>query len=179
MRQVALFLLVVACALPPPAQLHAQALSRAQLLSAARDVMSAAPFVAFATVDEQGRPAVRAMDALAPDGDLIVWFATNPRSRKVGQLRADPRVALHYLDADGPGYVTLNGVARLVEDPAQKAGRWKESWTPFYADRDASVILIEVTPLWLEVVSVPHGANGDPDDWRADIVEFVPGSSGR
>lgn len=40
------------------------------------------------------------------------------------------------------------------------------------------MILIEVTPLWLEVVSVPHGANGDPDDWRADIVEFVEGSFG-
>ncbi|MEE2898687.1 MAG: pyridoxamine 5'-phosphate oxidase family protein [Gemmatimonadota bacterium] len=179
MRQVALCLLLVTCGLPLPAPLDGQALSRSQLLSAARDVMSAAPYVAFATVDEEGRPAVRAMDALAPDEGLVVWFATNPRSRKVDQLRADPRVALHYLDTDGPGYVTLNGVARLVEDPALKAGHWKESWTPFYTDRDTSVILIEVTPLWLEVVSVPHGANGDPDDWRADIVEFVPGSSGR
>jgi general stress protein 26 len=126
-RQVALCLLVVTCGLPLPAPLDGQALSRSQLLSAARDVMSAAPYVAFATVDEEGRPAVRAMDALAPDEGLVVWFATNPRSRKVDQLRADPRVALHYLDTDGPGYVTLNGVARLVEDPALKAGHWKES----------------------------------------------------
>ena len=141
--------------------------------------MSAAPYVALATVDDEGRPAVRAMDAAPPDDDMMVWLATNPRSRKVGQIRAEPRVALYYLDADGPGYVTLIGTARLVDEPAEKARHWKESWTPFYTDRDESVLLIQVTPLWLEVVSVPHGANGDPDDWRADIVEFVPGSSGR
>lgn len=85
----------------------------------------------------------------------------------------------YYLDADGPGYVTLVGSARLVDEPAQKARHWKESWTPFYPDRDESVVLIQVTPLWLEIVSVPHGANGDPEDWRADIVEFVAGTSGR
>ena len=90
--------------------------------------MSAAPYVALATVDARGRPAVRAMDAEAPGEDMVVWLATNPSSRKVRQIRAEPQVALYYLDADGPGYVTLVGSARLVDEPAQKARHWKESW---------------------------------------------------
>ena len=170
---------LLACGLWAAGSSGAQTLGRAELLSASRDIMSAAPYVALATVDARGRPAVRAMDAEAPGEDMVVWLATNPSSRKVRQIRAEPQVALYYLDADGPGYVTLVGSARLVDEPAQKARHWKESWTPFYPDRDESVVLIQVTPLWLEIVSVPHGANGDPEDWRADIVEFVVGTSGR
>ena len=100
---------LLACGLWAPGSSGAQTLGRAELLSASRDIMSAAPYVALATVDARGRPAVRAMDAEAPGEDMVVWLATNPSSRKVRQIRAEPQVALYYLDADGPGYVTLVG----------------------------------------------------------------------
>lgn len=150
--------------------------SRAELLGIAREVVEGAAFVSLATVDEEGYPAVRAMDPLPPDDDWVVWLATNPGSRKVNQLRARPRVALHYLAEGVPAYVTLIGRARLVDDPEMKARHWKESWTPFYPDRDQSVLLIEVTPIRLEVVSEAHGAPGDPETWRAHVVEFGSGA---
>ena len=151
----------------------AQTPSRAELLGIAREVVEGAAFVSLATLDEDGYPAVRAMDPLPPDSNWVVWLATNPGSRKVGQLRARPRVALHYLAEGVPAYVTLIGRARLVDDPEMKARHWKESWTPFYPDRDQSVLLIEVTPVRLEVVSEAHGAPGDPETWRAHVVEFL------
>lgn len=157
-----------------PAAGAAQTPERAELLAIAREVVSGAPFVSLATVDEIGHPAVRAMDAIPPDDNWVVWLATNPASRKVEQLRAEPRVALHYLDADGASYVTLIGRMRLVDEPAMKARHWKESWTPFYPDRDESALLIEVTPIRLEVVSAGRGAPGDAETWRAHIVEFGP-----
>ena len=150
----------------------AQEPAREELLGIAREVVAGASFVSLATVDEDGHPAVRAMDPLPPEDDWVVWLATNAASRKVEHLRARPRVALHYLDAGGASYVTLIGQARLVDDPAVKARHWKESWTPFYPDRDESVLLIEVTPIRLEVVSAGRGAPGDPETWRAHIVEF-------
>ena len=153
----------------------AQTPSRAELLAIAREVVEGAAFVSLATLDEEGYPAVRAMDPLPPDEDWVVWLATNPDSRKVRQLRARPRVALHYLAEGVPAYVTLIGRARLVDDAEMKARHWKESWTPFYPDRDESVLLIEVTPVRLEVVSEAHGAPGDPQTWRAHVVEFTPG----
>ena len=155
----------------------AQTPSRAELLGIAREVVEGAAFVSLATVDEDGSPAVRPMDAHPPDTDWVVWLATNPGSRKVEQLRASPRVALHYLAAGVPAYVTLIGRARLVDDRGLKARHWKDSWTPFYPDRDESVLLIEVTPIRLEVVSEAHGAPGDPGTWRAHVVEF-PGPVG-
>ena len=157
----------------------AQAPAREELLGIAREVVAGASFVSLATVDADGHPAVRAMDAIAPDENWVVWLATNPASRKVAHLRERPRVALHYLDAGGASYVTLIGQARLVDDPAVKARHWKESWTPFYPDRDESVLLIEVTPIRLEVVAAGRGAPGDPETWRAHIVEFPLASGAR
>jgi len=151
----------------------AQTPSRAELLGIAREVVEGAAFASLATLDDEGYPAVRAMDPLPPDDDWVVWLATNPDSRKVEQLRARPRVALHYLAEGVPAYVTLIGRARLVDDPEMKARHWKESWTPFYPDRDQSVLLIEVTPVRLEVVSEAHGAPGDAETWRAHVVEFL------
>ena len=151
----------------------AQTPSRAELLGIAREVVEGAAFVSLATLDAEGFPAVRAMDPLPPDDDWVVWLATNPASRKVEQLRARPQVALHYLAEGVPAYVTLIGRARLVDDPEMTARRWKESWTPFYPDRSESVLLIEVTPIRLEVVSEAHGAPGDAETWRAHVVEFL------
>ncbi len=159
-----------------PGGVGAQAPAREELLAIARAVVAGAPFVSLATVDEGRYPAVRAMDGIAPDENWVVWLATNPASRKVAHLREQPRVALHYLDAGGASYVTLIGRARLVDDPAMKARHWKESWTPFYPDRDEGVLLIEVTPIRLEVVSEGRGAPGDPETWRAHVVEFGPGT---
>ena len=157
----------------------AQTPSRGELLGIAREVVEGAAFVSLATLDDEGYPAVRAMDPLPPDEDWVVWLATNPGSRKVEQLRARPRVALHYLAERVPAYVTLIGRARLVDDAEMKARHWKESWTPFYPDRDESVLLIEVTPIRLEVVSEAHGAPGDPQTWRAHVVEPQPSANSR
>ena len=156
----------------------AQEPSRAELLGIAREVVEGAAFASLATVDERGDPAVRPMDPLPPDENWVVWLATNPDSRKVEQLRARPRVALHYLAAGVPAYVTLIGRARLVDHPEMKARHWKDSWTPFYADRDQDALLIEVTPIRLEVVSEAHGAPGDLETWRAHVVEFGSGPTG-
>ncbi len=80
-------------------------------------------------------------------------------------------MTLYYFDAVGLGYVSLMGRARVVDDPAEKARRWKPEWEAFYADRDSSYILIEVLrPDRLEVVSEKHGLTGDPVTWTPDGV---------
>lgn len=146
--------------------------SRERLLSVARDIILAARYCAVITVDEAGRPQARTIDAFAPDENMIVWFATNPKTRKVAQIQKDPRVTLYYFDAQSQGYVTILGRARLVNDKAEKSKRWKEGWDAFWPDRDASYLLVEVTPERLEVVSPKHGIGADPITWKPFAVEF-------
>ena len=54
------------------------------------------------------------------------WLATNPKTRKPEQIRRDGRVALFYLNPSANEYVAILGEAQIVEDPAEKARRWKD-----------------------------------------------------
>src|SRR5882762_2104912 len=89
-----------------------QRLSRAELIAAARETMSAARYCALITQDSSGRPQARTLDPFPPDENMVVWLGTNPRSRKVAAVRRNPRVTLYYFDRDAQAYVTIYGVAR-------------------------------------------------------------------
>lgn len=67
---------------------------RAEVSKAARDVMEKARYCALITIGDDGHPQARVVDPFAPEEDLTVWIATNPVTRKVGQITQDPRVTL-------------------------------------------------------------------------------------
>jgi general stress protein 26 len=172
-RTLGLFLFAVLAFLPGTRSLVAQtAVPRDTLLVAAREIMQAARYCALATLDETGAPRVRTMDPFAPGPDMTVWLATNRHTRKVRQMEADPRVALYYAAPDADGYVTLLGRARLVDDEAEKAARWKPEWEAFYPDRAADYLLIEVVPDRIEIVDYGRGIVGDSVTWEPPSVQF-------
>jgi general stress protein 26 len=155
-----------------PSQEIKKPLSREQLLVAAREIMSAARYCALITLDSSGRPQARTLDPFSPDENMVVWLGTNPRSRKVVAIRRNPRVTLYYFDREAQAYVTITGLARLVNDPKEKAKSWKDEWKDFYPDRAKDYLLIAVTPEKLEVVSVKKGIVGDPYTWQPPSVSF-------
>lgn len=140
----------------------------AAVLAAARAIMGEVRYAVLVTHDPAGPPQARTMDVFPPEDGFVVWMATNPRSRKVDQIRKDPRVTLHYSDTRAPelGYVTLYGRARLVDDPAEKQKRWKVGWEAFWPDRAASYLLVEVTPERIDVFSPKHDIAADPVTWK-------------
>jgi general stress protein 26 len=99
-------------------------------------------------------------------------MATTPKSRKVGELRRNPKVTLYYFDEKTSSYVCLQGRAQLVDDPAAKAAHWKEQWKPFYKDRGAGLLLIRVQPEKLEVSSSASGMASDEATWAPPSVQF-------
>lgn len=146
--------------------------TRDQLISAAREIMTTTRYCALITTDARGVTHARTMDAFAPDDQMIVWLATNPRSRKVAEIRRHPRVTLYYFDRENQAYVTLSGIAQLVNDTNEKTRHWKEEWKAFYPNRDRDYLLIRVTPLKLEVVNTKTGIVGDARMWQAPTVTF-------
>lgn len=145
---------------------------RDKLIAAAREIMSDARYCALITVDANGRAQARTMDAFAPDQEMVVWLATNPKARKVSEISKNPHVVLYYFDMPSQSYVTISGIARLVDDPREKTRHWKDEWKDFYPDREKGYLLIAVTPEKLEVVSVKKGINGDPSNWNPPSVTF-------
>ena len=150
----------------------AQQKSRTELLAAARETMIAARYCALITIDAASRPQARPLDAFPPDVNMVVWLGTNPRSRKVAAIRRHRRVTLYYFDRESQAYVTLYGVARLVNDPKAKLKWWKDEWKTFYPNRAKDYLLIRVTPESLEVVNVKKGIVGDPHTWKPPSVRF-------
>jgi general stress protein 26 len=146
--------------------------SREQLISAAREIMMTTRYCALITTDSSGRTHARTMDAFAPDEQMTVWLATNPRSRKVVEIRRHPHVTLYYFDRESQAYVSINGIARLVNDASEKARHWKDEWKAFYPDREKDYSLIEVRPLKLEVVNTKAGIVGDARTWRPPSVSL-------
>ena len=146
--------------------------SKEAIFVAARDIMSKARYATFITVDARNAPQARVVDPFPVEDNWIVWIATTSASRKVAEIRREPRVALSYFDTQDQGYVTLTGTAVIVRDPAEKAKRWKDAWSAFYKDknRGEDYTLIRVTATRLEVSSPGRNMSNDPITWKPVTV---------
>jgi general stress protein 26 len=142
------------------------------LLKAANEIIRATQICTLITIDESGAPRARAMDAFLPDEDFIIWFGTNPQSRKVKQILLDSRVVLYYFDKATASYVTLSGNAEIVTGHKELETHWKEPWHEFYPDYPEGYVLIKVIPVWLEVISESRGITGNPSSWQPPKVVF-------
>ena len=141
--------------------------------AAAFEVMNAARYATLVTVGPDGHPQARIVDPLlAPD--RTIWIATNPRSRKVGEIRRDSRVTLLFFNPAASEYVTVIGRARAVTDPKTKAARWKAEWAPFYKGgaEGPDFLLYEVRPSRLVASSARLGLANDPQTWKPVIIEM-------
>ncbi len=141
-------------------------------LRVARAIMHAARYCALITQDIEGRASARTIDPTIPDSNLVVYFATTPKSRKVTQLGRDSRVSLYYFDATALSYVTLYGRARLITNAADKRRVWKGEWTPFYPDRERGAAVFAVTPERMEIVSPRDKITGDSVSWAPVTIHF-------
>lgn len=156
---------------------HAQTPTVDKTLEAARTAMASARFCFLITVDDSGQPRARLMDAFDPDEKMTVWFGTNPATRKVGQIRKNPRVTVAYYDAAGPNTVTLAGKARVVDDVARKRKHWRTGWETFFpgGPEGKNYTLVEFTPERIEVISNSKNIANAPATLLPAILERAGG----
>lgn len=131
-------------------------LSRDSLLIAARNIINLSTGHVFITVDENGKPQAREMSPFPPENNWVIWLGTSQGSRKSKQIQKNPNVIVYYSEPESWSYVSVAGTARLVNDPDKKAKYWIEGWERYYPDREKNYILIEVTPVRIEVVSIKN-----------------------
>ncbi len=145
---------------------------RARLIAAAREIMGAQTYCALVTLDESGRPQVRTMNPFPPEDDMTVWMATNTASRKVRQIRKDPRVCLYYADhSKATGYVTVTGRAVLVDDMREILKRKREYWDQAFPGLK-NLVLIKVVPEQLDVLNYKQGVLNDTVTWRVPSIKL-------
>ena len=170
---IAIAALTIQLAATPAGPQQRPVADRERIHAAALDVMKAARYSTLVTIGGDSHPQARIVDPLL-GSDRTIWVATNPLTRKVGEIRRDPRVTLLFFNAAANEYVTVHGRARFVDDAATKAARWKPEWGPFYKNRyeGADFLLIEVRPFRLEISSSRHGLLNDTETWRPVVLDI-------
>ncbi|MFY0603781.1 MAG: pyridoxamine 5'-phosphate oxidase family protein [Flavobacteriaceae bacterium] len=142
------------------------------LFTVAKEIIKNSKNCALITVDSLGIADARTMDPFLPEEDFTIWMATNPKSKKVSDIKNNPKATLYYFDKAHPGYVTIQGVATLVNLPEQKKKFWKEAWKNFYKDKTTGYLLIKFTPHKMKVISEKYKVLGDSITWKSPEIEF-------
>ena len=141
------------------------------LAFAARSIINSTKYCALITVDSVGEVHARMMEVFPLEDDFTIWFGTNAKSRKVGEIQNNPKVTVYYANPDGSGYVTVFGIAQLIDDANEKSRLWKKEWVNYFTDKK-DFVLIKLIPQKMEIISYKHGINGDKVTWQAVNYEF-------
>jgi general stress protein 26 len=154
-----------------PSKLYAQSsINRDTVLMAAREIIKETTYCALVTIDSTGQPQVRTMNPFPANDELITWFATSRTSRKVREIKNNPKVCVYYANhMTAKGYVNITGTAEVIDDKElllkMKRDYWENipNWQNIF-------VLIKIVPQTIEVINYKHGLNNDPTTFRAPSI---------
>jgi general stress protein 26 len=145
---------------------------RDTLIAAALDIIKSTNYCALVTLDESGQPQVRTMNPFPMTDKIDIWFATNRNSRKVNEIKKDPRISVYWADhTNASGYVTVNGKATIIDDKDLLIKKKRAYWDGIPNWQDVFV-LIKITPATMDVINYKKKIGGDPVTNRAPVVKF-------
>ena len=144
-----------------------------EILHAARAIIAGDPDAALVTIDGKGQPRIRTVTTSTPESDMTIWVATKPNTRKVSQLRNNPKVALYFNNDAAFNYVSIMGTATLHDDIETKTAKNfypEDELQKHWPDYPNDYLLIRITPTWIEVEG--HGVTGHADTWQPQGLEL-------
>jgi general stress protein 26 len=156
-----------------PVQLCAQsAVNKDTLIVAAREIIKETTYCGLVTIDSTGQPQVRTMNPFPANDELITWFATSRTSRKVREIKNNPKVCVYYANhLSAKGYVNITGLAEVIDDKELLTKMKRDYWQGIPNWRDIFV-LIKIVPESIEVINYKHGLNNDPNTSGAPRIKL-------
>lgn len=146
--------------------------NRDTVILAAREIIRDTKYCALTTVDSTGQPQMRTMNPFPVNDELITWFATSRTSRKVREIKNNPKVSVYYADhVSAKGYVNITGAAEVIDDRELLVKMKRDYWSGIPNWQDIFV-LIKIVPKTLEVINYKHGLNNDPNTFRAPTIVY-------
>jgi general stress protein 26 len=154
-----------------PQNLNAQSeIKRDTMLVAAREIIKETAYCALVTIDSTGQPQVRTMNPFPGNDELITWFATSRTSRKVREIKNNPKVCVYFADhIKAKGYVNITGTAEVIDDKELLIKMKRAYWEGIPNWQDIFV-LIKIVPKTIEVINYKHGLNNDPGTFKAPSI---------
>jgi general stress protein 26 len=162
---------IILCSAIIPSELHAQtSIKRDTILIAAHEIIKETTYCGLVTIDSTGQPQVRTMNPFPANDELIIWFATSRTSRKVREIKNNPKVCVYYANhMSAKGYVNITGTAEVIDDKELLIKMKRDYWESI-PNWQNIFILIKIVPKTIEVINYKHGLNNDPNTFRAPSV---------
>jgi general stress protein 26 len=89
------------------------------------EIMKKASGFAFLATADGDQPRVRPVTPIVED-DMSIWVATSAESRKVKQIKQNPKISLAFVQhPEGEKAATVIGEAEIVADMEQKKRIWE------------------------------------------------------
>ncbi len=156
-----------------PLKLNGQVtFNRDTIILAAREIIKETTYCALATIDSTGQPQIRTMNPFPANNELITWFATSRTSRKVREIKSNPKVCVYYADhISAKGYVAITGIAEVIDDKELLLKMKRDYWNSI-PNWQNKFVLIKIVPKTMEVINYKHGLNNDPNTFKAPSIVF-------
>lgn len=149
-----------------------QTFSKDTLFLAALEIMRETTYCALVTVDSTGQPQVRTMNPFPANDDLVTWFGTTRYSRKVREIRNNPKVAVYYADhLNAKGYVNISGIAEII-DNRDLLMKMKRAYWENIPDWKEDFVLIRIVPVAVEVINYKHRLTNAPKTFKAPWIKL-------
>ena len=118
----------------------------ASLLNTIRKRICQTDTASLITIGPEGYPRARAMADLNVETDFVFRFATPLSSRKISEIRANPHMAVSYLEPASKDYVCVFGRGEIVMDDAARASFWRPDWERYWpqgrTDPDYAIVRV-------------------------------------
>ena len=96
------------------------------------------------TNGDEGYPNIRAMIKMENEGLKTIWFSTNTSSRKIPQLKKNPKACVYFVDFDKWIGLMLVGTTEIRKDQQSRERLWRDGFEKYYPkgvnDPDYSVL---------------------------------------
>jgi len=142
------------------------------IIKAAMEIIKSNPYCALITIDSKGQPQVRTMNPFPMGEEIIIWFATSRKSRKVTEIKNNSKVSIYYADhSTAKGYVNIIGTAVVIDDKELLLKMKRDYWNNI-PDWQNKFVLIKITPKTMDVINYQRGINADSETSRSPSVSF-------
>jgi general stress protein 26 len=121
--------------------------TRAHGLGLIRELIQGIRVAMLLTRTQDGRSASRPMTTQQQDFDGNLWFFASHSSPKMSQIARDPLVQLIYSDSTHQRYVSVDGMAAVVDDAQKKTELWSDAYCVWFEKGvdDPDLALLRVT----------------------------------
>lgn len=171
-KLIPICILIVLTAAISPKLIAQSVINRDTMIVAAKEIIKGTSYCGLATVDASGQPQMRTMNPFPVNDELITWFATSRTSRKVKEIKSNPKVCVYYADhSSAKGYVSITGTAEVIDDKELLVKMKREYWSGI-PNWETTFVLIKIVPKTMEVVNYKHGLSSDPNTFSAPKINF-------